>query len=75
MFSQAMAIRDNLHVAGYHLYELNRADCLMKMNPQPTEQQKQRIIADLKAVQKEDPDLLGREPAINAWLSQNKVQL
>jgi hypothetical protein len=72
--TKAMQIRDSLKVAGYQLYELNRAECMVKLYPQPAADQKKQIISDLKIGLKVDPNLT-TQPEVQNWLTQNNVQL
>jgi len=72
--SKAIQIRDMLKVAGYQLYELNRAQCRIKLFPQATDEQKQQIVADITAGVKVDPKLPS-DSAIKNWLTQNNVQM
>jgi hypothetical protein len=70
--TQAIKIRDDNHVAGYTLYELNRALCNMELDKaQPSDALKFSILADIKKVLAENPGLLAKESTIRNWLTAN----
>ena len=72
--SQAIQIRDAQKVAGYQLYELNRAECRIKLYPQATDDQKQQVVSDITIALKANPKFVIDQP-IKDWLTRNNVQI
>jgi len=74
--TQAIKIRDENHVSGYALYELNRALSNMELDKQqPSDSLKMSIAADIRKVRAESQETFTQEPAFQSWIDANTAWL